>query len=268
MAGDAVRLCPWCGGRLEHDSGAPADLPEALQLLYSMDTAWPYDRDLARTNLPDLAPGLAERERRLLEMAFDVGAIAHIQRGMIPAARRALTEEALLQETAADRLIGAFSRLSSESDREANKTGVDAGPSSRLAKPGTDSTAPTPIGAPPVTPSSSSSPAGNGSKDPSVGIWRAAQMASGDEAAGEGPGGDGAPAPRAAGSGEGGGQAPGPGATPTPDDRLRGARFSGSAEVDGDQGAGRASARLAAHGCVNIKDEDIEHGSVNIKEQD
>ena len=44
----------------------------------------------------------------------------------------------------------------------------------------------------------------------------------GGEAAGEGPGDDGAPASRAAGSGGGGGQAPGLGATP--DDRLRGAR--------------------------------------------
>ena len=52
------------------------------------------------------------------------------------------------------------------------------------------------------------------------------------------------------------------------DDSRGSARFSGPAEVDGDQGAGRASARLAAHGCVNIKDEDIEHGSVNIKEED
>ena len=246
MADDAVHLCPWCGGRLEHDSGAPADLSEALELLYSMDTAGPYDKDFALTNLSDLAPDLDERERRLLEMAFDVGAIEYIQQDMIPAARRALTEKAPLDKAAADRLIGAFSRLSSESDREANKTGVDAGPSSRLAKPGTNSTAPAPIGAPPVTPPpppSSSSPAGNGSKDPSVGIWRATQMASGDEAAGEGPGGgEGDLPPAASRPGGSEGRLPaGPKEGPCPgrEGGASGAAQAGSGGASGEQ-IGRA----------------------------
>lgn len=108
--------CPWCGGVLESDLAGPQTLADAVQLLWTIDHAAPYNERMAVSNLKDHCPSLTSVIRDI-HVAGDVGALALLRDGKVEGARRVLRDDAHWSEPAIDNLFDAYSSISSQSEQ-------------------------------------------------------------------------------------------------------------------------------------------------------